>query len=201
MTTEHSSTPDNGDNTADKVSAETSATPETTTTEATETTQQGNEQSLAELQQALAEANAKVEENWTLYLQAKAETDNIRKRAERDVESAHKYALDKFVPALLAVKDSLEMGLKAAEDSKEIEKFIEGNNLTLKLFNDTLTKFNVVEVYPKGEAFNPDLHQAMTMLASEEHPANVVIDVIQKGYTLNDRLVRPALVVVSQGKQ
>lgn len=156
--------------------------------------------SLAALEKTLEDAKSKAEENWALYLSAKAEADNIRKRASRDVENAHKYALDKFVPELLAVKDSLEMGLKAAKDSNEIEKFIEGNNLTLKLFDDTLAKFNVSEVNPVGETFNPDLHQAMTMIASPEHPANTVIDVIQKGYTLNERLVRPALVVVSQGK-
>ncbi len=154
----------------------------------------------AELEKALAEAQAKANDNWSLYLEAKAEIENIRKRASRDVENAHKYALDKFIPELLLVKDSLEMGLKAAEDSNEMEKFIEGNHLMLKLFNDTLAKFNIIEVYPQGEAFNPDLHEAMSMIASEEHPANTVIDVMQKGYTLNERLVRPALVVVSQGK-
>ncbi len=156
---------------------------------------------IAPLKEALAEAKAKAEENWAHYLEAKAETENVRKRASRDVENAHKYALDKFVPELLAIKDTLEMGIKAAENATEIEKFIEGNNLTLKLFDDTLGKFQIFEVNPQGEAFNPDLHQAMSMIESEEHAANTVIEVFQKGYTLNNRLVRPALVVVSQGKK
>lgn len=198
MNTENPTELDKDDKTATQVDENKEATTEEA--DGTENSVTENEPKLAELEKALLEAKTKAEENWSLYLEAKAETENVRKRASRDVESAHKYALDKFIPELLAIKDSLEMGLKAAEDSSEIEKFIEGNNLTLKLFNDTLVKFNVVEVFPHGEAFNPELHQAMTMIPSEEHPANTVVDVIQKGYTLNERLIRPALVVVSQGK-
>lgn len=198
MNTDNPTTPD-----SEEISKQNAgeATDNTAKVDDNDTGEQASTQSVAELEAALAEAKASAEKNWALYLEAKAETDNVRKRATREVEDAHKFALKKFIPELLAVKDTLEMGIKAAEESKEIDKFIEGNSLTLKLFNDTLGKFNVAEVSPHGEAFNPELHQAMTMIESAEHPANTVVDVIQKGYTLNERLLRPALVVVSKGAE
>lgn len=154
--------------------------------------------SLSELKTALDEASTKAEENWNLLLAAKAETDNIRKRAERDVQSAHKFALEKFIPDLLGVKDSLELGMDAAKEAETVEKFLEGSELTLKQLSDTLSKHGVVELNPIGEKLNPELHQAVSMQPSDEHDANTIITVIQKGYTLNERLIRPAMVIVAQ---
>lgn len=155
------------------------------------------------LQNELNTAKAKAEENWSNYLSARAETDNVRKRAERDVNNAHKYALEKFIPELLTVKDSLELGTKAARDNAEtdntqLEKFLEGSDMTITMFNDVLSKFGVTMINPDGEIFNPELHQAMTMIINPDLPANTIIEVIQKGYTLNERLIRPAMVIVSK---
>lgn len=158
------------------------------------------------LQSDLATAETKANEHWELYLSARAEADNIRKRAERDVASAHKFALDKFIPELLTVKDSLELGTKAARDSAEnstdhneqLMKFIEGSDMTIKLFMETLKKFGVEIVCPDvGELLNPEFHQAMTMVPNPDLPANAIVEVIQPGYTLNGRLLRPAMVIVS----
>ncbi len=155
------------------------------------------------LQQALIESNNKVEENWNLFLSAKAEADNVRKRGERDVSNAHKYALEKFIPELLAVKDSLELGTKAARENVDAEneqlaKFLEGSEMTITLFGDVLAKVGVTMIDPEGEIFNPELHQAMTLVPNPSLPANTIIEVVQKGYTLNERLLRPAMVIVSK---
>lgn len=158
---------------------------------------------LADLRQQLAEATSKAEENWNLFLAARAEADNVRKRAERDVANAHKYALEKFVPELLTVKDSLELGHQAAQQTAEagneqLAKFLEGSEMAINMFNDALDKVGVVMVDPQGETFNPDLHQAMTLVPNPDLPANTVMEVVQKGYTLNERLLRPAMVIVSK---
>ncbi len=156
------------------------------------------------LQKALTAAEAKANENWEKFLAAKAETDNVRKRAERDVSNAHKYALEKFIPELLTVKDSLELGVKAAKDSiaeepnEQISTFIEGSEMAITMFADTLKKAGVEMLNPEGEIFNPEFHQAMTMIANPDIAPNTVIEVVQKGYTLNKRLLRPAMVIVSK---
>ncbi len=155
------------------------------------------------LQAALQTAEAKVEENWNLYLSARAEADNTRKRADRDISNAHKYALEKFIPELLSVKDSLELGTKAAResadaDNEQLAKFIEGSDMVINMFNDALKKVGVTMIDPQGETFNPELHQAMTLLPNPELPANTIIEVVQKGYSLNERLIRPAMVIVSR---
>lgn len=124
-------------------------------------------------------------------IRAQAEMQNVRRRSERDVENAHKYALEKFVGELLPVVDNLERAL-AAEDGQASE----GIQLTLKSFVDVLGRFNVEPVDPAGEPFNPELHQAMSMVPNPDMENNTVLDVFQKGYTLNGRLVRPAMVVV-----
>lgn len=160
-------------------------------------------ESLKSLQQALHDANAKIEENWALFLSARAEADNIQKRAERDVSNAHKYALEKFIPELLKVKDSLELGTKAARenaeaDNEQLAKFLEGSDMTITLFGDVLNKAGITMIDPQGETFNPEFHQAMTMLTNPDVPANTIVEVVQKGYTLNERLVRPAMVIVSK---
>lgn len=147
----------------------------------------------------LEDARAKADEHWDMVIRARAETDNLKKRHARELENAHKYALDKFVGELLAVRDSMELGLTAGQDSgTDVTKLLEGTELTLKLLTDVMGKFGVVEINPVGEPFNPEYHQAMAMQPSDEVEPNTVLTVVQKGYTLNERLVRPAMVMVSQ---
>jgi len=152
--------------------------------------------SVEQLQQALQEAQEKSSEHWDLYTRSVAELENVERRAEKDVQSAHKFALEKFSQDLLAVKDSLELGL-STEDA-DADKLREGTDLTLKMLSQVLEKFNIVEINPVGESFDPNHHQAMTMQSSNEYEPNTVIAVMQKGYLLNDRLLRPAMVIVSK---
>lgn len=153
---------------------------------------------IEELQQELEEAQAKAEDNWEKLLRTQAELDNQRKRSQRDVENAHKYAIERFVNELLPVKDSLELGLGHTPDQTSTEKLHEGMELTLKMLVQLMEKFNIEEVNPEGEPFNPELHQAMTLQENAELASNTVITVMQKGYTLNGRLIRPAMVIVSK---
>lgn len=150
-----------------------------------------------ELQQQLAEARAKADQHWDQLLRAKAELENARRRAQRELENAHKYAIERFAQELLPVRDSLELGLSAADASASVDKLREGTELTLKLLTGVMEKFGIKVVDPLGEPFNPEWHEAMTMQPSEQ-PPNTVISVIQKGYVLNDRLIRPAMVVVAR---
>jgi molecular chaperone GrpE len=146
----------------------------------------------------LEDARAKADEHWDQLLRARAELENLRRRHASELEKAHKYALDNFVKELLQVRDSLELGHDAArEGSADVDKLIEGTELTLKLLTDVMTKFGVEQIDPEGEAFNPELHQAMTTQPRSDVPPNTVVSVVQKGYALNGRLVRPALVMVS----
>lgn len=145
---------------------------------------------------ALAALQKKADENWDRYLRAAAEVENIRKRAARDVEYAHKFALENFGKELLGVKDSLEMGLEAAA-SADVDSLRAGSEATLKLLATTLERFGIVEVDPEGEPFDPELHEAMTMQPSAEAEPGSVLTVVQKGYTLNGRLLRPARVIVA----
>ncbi len=152
-----------------------------------------------ELKQQLQAAQAKADESRDLYLRTAAELDNVRKRAERDATAARKYGVEKLAADLLGVRDSLELGLAAAaDDNAEIKAVVEGMELTLKLLTDVLERYGVTIVNPAGEAFNPDFHQAMTAQETAEHAPNTVIQVLQKGYRLQDRLLRPALVVVAK---
>ncbi len=154
-----------------------------------------------ELQQMLTESQAKAEEYWNQLLRVQAESENSRRRAERDVENAHKYALERFVNELLPVKDSLEMGEAAASaDGADLAKVHEGLELTGKMLAAAIAKFGVVEINPMGEKFNAERHQAMAMQDLPDAAPNTVIAVYQKGYQLNDRLVRPAMVVVASAK-
>lgn len=147
---------------------------------------------LAKLQEALA---AEKEQS----LRVHAEMQNLRRRLERDVENAHKYALDKFVGELLPVVDNLERTLQAVDqENVEFTSLIEGVELTLKNFQDVLVRYKVEPIDPKGQVFNPEFHQAMSMVEMPGETPNVVVNVFQKGYTLNGRLVRPAMVVVAK---
>ena len=155
-----------------------------------------SEISIEDLQHALNDAQTKAQDNWDLYMRSQAEVENAKRRAEKNVENAHKFALEKFSMELLGVKDSLELGL-GAEDA-DAEKLKEGTELTLKMLTQVMEKFDIHVVDPLGEAFDPNLHQAMSMQESSEHKPNTVMAVMQKGYTLNDRLLRPAMVMVSK---
>ncbi len=158
-----------------------------------------------DLASRLEAAEARAQENWEQLLRAQAELENQRRRAERELDNARKYALERFVQELLPVKDSLEMGLSAIaevdEGDEAVHKLKEGTELTLKMFHQVLEKFGVREINPVGEPFDPELHQAMSMLESVETAPNTVLSVMQKGYTLNDRLIRPAMVVVSKAPE
>ena len=144
----------------------------------------------------LAEAQAKADENWNLYLRAAAEAENVRKRASRDVENAHRFALENFGRELLAVVDSMEMGLAAA-DNADADALREGSEATCKLLKTTLERFGIAEVDPEGEPFDPELHEAMSMMPAPDAEPGSVVQVIQKGYALNGRLLRPARVIVA----
>lgn len=175
-------------------SAESGVEAETTQDSSTAETQTPEELTLL-----LEDARAKADEHWDQLVRTQAQMDNLRKRQERELENAHKYALERFVNELLPVRDSMEMGLAAAnEENSTIDHLREGTALTLKLFSDVMEKFNVVQIDPEGQPFDPELHQAMGMQPRSDVPANTVVVVVQKGYTLNGRLVRPAMVMVSQ---
>ena len=147
------------------------------------------------LQTALAAAEQRALEHRDMYMRALAELDNVRKRATRDVEQAHKYAVDRFANDLIGVKDSLELGL-ATEASGETLRA--GTEATLKLLAKAFEKAGLVELEPLGEVFNPEFHEAMAMMPSAEHAPNTVSQVVQKGYVLNGRLLRPARVIVTR---
>ena len=150
------------------------------------------EEAVSELDQALAKAN----ENWDRYLRTAAELENVRKRAARDVENAHRFALERFGKELLAVRDSLEMGLAVAEKNS-VEGLLEGSEATLKILTGTMHQFGIEEIDPAGEPFDPEFHEAISMQPSEDVEPGSVATVVQKGYSLNGRLLRPAMVVVA----
>jgi molecular chaperone GrpE len=131
-------------------------------------------------------------------LRARAETDNVRKRGQREVEAAHKYGQERLVQELLPVRDSLELGLAAAQSATEVESLRQGFELTVKMLGDFCDKLGIRKLEPVGEPFNPELHQAMSLEDSTATPPGHVIRVLQSGYLLNDRLLRPALVVVAR---
>lgn len=162
---------------------------------------QGEETSaeLADLEQKLAAAQQKAEDNWNQFLRARAELENSRRRAERELDQAHKFALENFSMQLLAVRDSLEMGVAAAQDPQaDVASLREGSELTLRMLTQVMEKFGVVEVDPQGQKFDPAKHEAMAAQDAEGQEPNTVLQVVQKGYLLNDRLLRPAMVIVSK---
>ena len=159
-----------------------------------------DEQSVEQLVKQLEAARSKADEHWDQLVRTKAQMDNLSKRHQRELENAHKYGLDKFVGELLGVWDSLELGHTAAQDEHaDVAKLLEGTELTLKMMADAMSKLGVEQVDPLDQPFNPEFHQAMSMQPRDDVPANTVVAVVQKGYTLNGRLVRPAMVMVSQG--
>lgn len=152
-----------------------------------------------DLSAALAAAEARAEENWNQFLRARAEMENLRRRAEKDVAAARQASLEKLAGELLSVKDSLEMGLKAAnEDGADVAKLAEGSELTLRMFNQALEKFSIEELNPEGERFDPAAHEAMAAQEASDVDPNTVLTVVQKGYRIGERLLRPAMVIVSK---
>ena len=151
---------------------------------------------VAELRSNIAAAEARAAESKDLYLRALAEIENVRKRSARDIEQAHKYAIERFAADLVGVKDSLELGL--ATESAAAESLRAGMEATLKQLAKAFEKAGIAELHPQGEMFNPELHEAMATQPSTEHPANTVLQVVQKGYVLNGRLLRPARVLVAR---
>lgn len=157
------------------------------------------EQQIESLQKELIATREQADQNWQKLLLAKADMENLRRRTEKELENAHRFALEKFSKELLQVLDSLEMGLKTSESASDnLESMRQGMALTLKQFLTTLEKFNVVQIDPQGQPFDPAKQQAMSMQPSADVPPNTVLHVFQKGYELNGRLIRPAMVVVSQ---
>ena len=150
---------------------------------------------LDELQAALAAAEVRAAESKDLYLRALAEVDNVRKRASRDVEQAHRYAIDRFANDLIGVKDSLELGLASTANADALRT---GTEATLRLLTKAFEKSGLVEIIPNGETFNPEMHEAIAAQPSTDQPPNSVLQVVQKGYQLNGRLLRPARVIVAK---
>ena len=151
------------------------------------------------MEQQLAKARNTIKDYWDQMMRLRAEIDNNRKRAERDVENAHKYALKSFVENLLPVIDSMEMGQTAANaDNATLESIREGSELTIGMFVQVLEKNGLEQVDPLGEKFDPERHQAISMVDVDSAESNTVVEVMQKGFLLNDRLVRPAMVVVAK---
>ena len=150
----------------------------------------------------LSELEVQLEEMRDQVLRHQAEVQNVKRRAEQDVEKARKYALERFCNELLPVVDSLEMAiLSEPPDQEDSESILKGVKLTLKMFVDTLAKFNLEQMNPEGEPFDPKLHQAVSMVENNEVEPNTVLSVMQRGYILSGRLIRPAMVVVSKASE
>jgi molecular chaperone GrpE len=171
---------------------------ETTPQIETQESQTGTADVMPSLEEMLKEAERKAQEHYDAWMYAKAEGENIRRRAIEDVNKAHKFAVERFSNEILAVKDSLEAGL--AVETATVESFKSGMELTLKQLSGVFEKFNISEINPIGEKFDAHKHQAIGMVDSDQ-PANTVIKVMQKGYTLNDRVLRPAMVMVAKAKE
>lgn len=153
------------------------------------------------LEEQLNAAENKANEYWDKLLRSQAEIENLQRRSERDIANAHKYGVEKFARELLAVADNLERSLTVKQAENEaLKDFYVGVELTLKLFLETLQKFGIKPIDPKNEPFNPEQHTAISVREDTTLPANSVIEVIQKGYWLNDRLLRPAMVIVTTAK-
>jgi molecular chaperone GrpE len=151
------------------------------------------------LQKRLDQSEESEQESKDQYLRAHAEMENIRRRSERDVTNARKFALERFAQDLLPVVDSMEKATEVESDNPEVTSMREGVEMTMKMFVDTVSKFGLKQIDPMGEKFDPNSHEAMVMQPNPDVEPNTVIAVFQKGYELNGRVIRPARVVVSQG--
>ena len=158
---------------------------------------------LKQLRAELDVARKEVAENLDKFLRAKAEGENIRRRAENDVANARKYAVERFAGEMLAARDSLDLARAVelpGDNMDAIQKMREGLKLTLKLMDDIFAKFSLVQIDPKGEKFDPERHHAISMVETDEVEPNHVVTVVQKGYGLHDRVLRPAMVIVSRAQ-
>jgi molecular chaperone GrpE len=173
---------------ADRQSAETTVLPETA----------AQLVELERLQQALAESEERAKSHWEQYLRAVADLDNIRKRAQKDIEAANRYGLEKFAQELLPVRDSLELAVQNAEKAADLRSLKQGQEATLQLLAKALEKLGIVTINPIGQPFDPGRHEAMLAQPSNTAEPNSVLQVIQPGYELNGRLLRPARVIVSK---
>jgi molecular chaperone GrpE len=164
------------------------------TTEAVE-----KQETTEELTKKLDEAEQKAEQNWDSLLRKQAEYDNLEKRTKRDLENAHKYAVEKFAIELLSIKDTMELGLEAAQKPETpLNSVCDGMDLTIKMLIDAMSKFNIVELDPINEKFDPQQHEAMSMQTLPDVEDGTILHVHQKGYKLHDRLLRPARVIVAK---
>ena len=171
--------------------------PHTATTEQPDTGAANAPEGMPSIEELLKQAELAAQEHHDAWLRAKAEGDNIRKRAQADIANAHKYAIENFSTEMLAVKDSLEAAL--ANSNVTVENLKSGVELTLKQLNSAFEKFRVTEVSPAGQKFDPHRHQAISTVESDAEP-NTVVQVFQKGYLLNDRVIRPAMVAVAKAR-
>ena len=161
-----------------------------------------HEYTIEELKKELEEAKQKAHDNWDKAVRTQAEMENLRRRTQKDLEDAHKFALTGFAKEILPVFDSLVLGLQAATgDNEDVKKFRVGSELTIKQFEALFAKFKIDAVDPLGQPFNPEQHQAMLMQVVDGAEPNTVVNVFQKGYTLNGRLLRPAMVVVAKAAE
>ncbi len=157
------------------------------------------EAKIAQLEAALLASEQRLKEQQDSVLRAKAEVENMRRRSEQEVDKARKFALNRFAEELLPVIDNLERAIQAADvENEAIKPVVEGVELTHKTFIGVVEKFGLKEINPEGEAFNPEFHQAMSIQESPDHESNTVMFVMQKGYELNGRVVRPAMVMVAK---
>lgn len=163
------------------------------------------EQTVAELQQELQDAEKKIEESHSTALRFRADVENLRRQAERDIANAHKYSVEKFAAGLLPIMDSLEQGIATIEkdqtlnaDDSKYHSICEGMKMTFKMFTNMLEKFHVQVLDPVGEAFDPHWHEAITMQPSDDAKSGTVLAVVQKGYRLHERVLRPARVIVAK---
>jgi molecular chaperone GrpE len=157
----------------------------------------GQSEAIPSLEEMLQAAELKAQEHYDAWMYAKAESENIRRRAQEDVGKAQKFAVERFSGELLAVMDSLQAAL--AVQTENVESFKNGMELTLKQLSSVFEKFNIREINPVGEKFDAHRHQAIGMQESDQEP-NTVVNVMQKGYQLHDRVLRPALVMVAKGR-
>lgn len=171
-------------------------TPEAAAKTAADTSGKSAPEIMPSTEELLRKAELDAQEHHDAWLRAKAETENVRKRAMLDVAHAHKYAVETFAGELVAVKDSLEAAL--AVESATVESMKSGVELTLKQLSAAFEKSNITEVNPVGEKFDPHRHQAISMVPSADAAPNTVVQVLQKGYVLNDRVIRPAMVMVAK---
>ena len=158
--------------------------------------QQGVDARIAELESRLAEATAEVEKLREDWLRARADTENVRRRGQEDVSKAHRFGIEGFASALLPVKDSLDAAL--AVENPSVQSLKEGTEITAKQLDSAFEKFHLKSIDPRGEKFDPHRHQAISQVDAPEAEPNTVVTVLQKGYLLHDRVLRPALVVVSR---